>query len=539
MNKLIPFSTDISKITLPAKFGYPHYYTPHTIAKIASEELQNYLENEHVFNYNFGLADTKSNEVGKMFGVLVVKTSENNIGYLCAFSGRIADKTSYNYFVPPVFDLLHKDSFYKAIENQINNINKEIDVLENNETYKSIMNTYFTTLEKDENLVLIEKKRISKKRKLRRQQGRINNQTNINEEFYIREYEAYLNDKIADLKKDYDFYAIKIDNLKEKRKKLSADGQKQIFEKYQFLNQKKEEKNLTALFKKSNTNIPAGAGDCCAPKLLQYAFLNNLTPIAMAEFWWGKPLNSSVRKHKYYYPACKGKCKPILEHMLKDIPTEVNPLFEKLAKKKELTIIYEDDYLLVINKPNELLTVSGTEIKDSVQYRIQKQYPNATGPLIVHRLDMSTSGILLIAKTKDIHKALQKQFIEKTVRKRYIALLNGKLESSKGTIKLPLKVDFFDRPKQMICFKEGKKATTNYDVIEYKNSKTRVYFYPITGRTHQLRMHASHHLGLNIPIIGDDLYGIPSERLCLHAERIIFTHPITKQEVSFIADCPF
>ena len=296
---------------------------------------------------------------------------------------------------------------------------------------------------------------------------------------------------------------------------------------------------LKAIFSNTNQNIHAGAGDCCAPKLFQYAFLNNLAPIAMAEFWWGKPLKNSVRKHKYYYPACKGKCKPILTHMLDGIPTAPNPLFEKLAEPKEIKTLYEDEYLLVINKPNELLSVSGSEIEDSVKFRITKKYPNATGPLLVHRLDMSTSGILLIAKNKDIHKALQKQFIEKTVKKRYVAILDGIIDQKQGTIELPLRVDFFDRPKQMVDFERGKNALTKYEVIAIEDGKTRIHFYPITGRTHQLRVHASHHLGLNTSILGDDLYGKTLDRLYLHAEKISFIHPINNKKMEFIAECPF
>jgi len=240
-----------------------------------------------------------------------------------------------------------------------------------------------------------------------------------------------------------------------------------------------------------------------------------------------------------FYPACNGKCKPILTHMLQGLEVEENPLIKKLQNDKEIEIIFEDEYLLVINKPNELLSVSGTEIKDSVYSRIKNKYPNATGPLLVHRLDMSTSGILLIAKTKEIHKKLQAQFINKTIQKRYIALLDGNLTEKEGLIKLPLKVDFFDRPKQMVCYEHGKKAITKWKYISSEKNKTKVFFYPITGRTHQLRMHAAHNEGLNKPIVGDDLYGKKNDRLYLHAEFIKFKHPVSLQEISFISNAPF
>ncbi|WNW02528.1 RluA family pseudouridine synthase [Tenacibaculum sp. HL-MS23] len=259
----------------------------------------------------------------------------------------------------------------------------------------------------------------------------------------------------------------------------------------------------------------------------------------MAEFWWGKPSANAVRKHQHYYSACTGKCKPILHHMLQGLTVDDNPLIAQFQVKKEIEVIFEDEYLLVINKPHELLSVAGKEVKDSVYSRIKKKYPNATGPLIVHRLDMSTSGILLIAKNEIIHKNLQAQFINRTIKKRYVALLHGSLYKKNGEINLPLRVDLDDRPKQLVCYEHGKKALTKWEVIEVIDNKTKVYFYPITGRTHQLRVHAAHQLGLNIPIVGDDLYGTKANRLYLHAENLSFRHPISKKEVQFTSPAPF
>ena len=278
---------------------------------------------------------------------------------------------------------------------------------------------------------------------------------------------------------------------------------------------------------------PAGSGECSAPKLLQYAFANDLKPITMAEFWWGKSPNSEIRKHKNFYPACQSRCKPILTHMLKGVDLEENKMLEGLSEEKELEIIFEDDVLIVINKPAEFLSVPGKEISDSVYTRMKKKFPDATGPLIVHRLDMSTSGILVLTKTKEANKILQSQFIKRTIKKRYVALLDGNLQENEGIIKLPLRVDLDDRPRQLVCFKHGKPAETRWKVIQRENNKTRVHFYPITGRTHQLRVHASYFNGLNAPIIGDDLYGKKANRLHLHAEFIEFFHPKTKEKISF------
>jgi tRNA pseudouridine32 synthase/23S rRNA pseudouridine746 synthase len=328
-------------------------------------------------------------------------------------------------------------------------------------------------------------------------------------------------------------------DLENRRKETAAMLQKRLFEQYQFLNQQKEPKGLLTIFNNPSKKIPKDAGDCSSPKLLQYAFQHNLTPIALAEFWWGISPNSAIRKHKYYYPACKSSCKPILTHMLQGIKMDENVMIKNLLKNKALEIVFEDDAILVVNKPAEFLSVPGKEIKDSVYTRIRKMYPNATGPLIVHRLDMSTSGILVLTKTKEANKELQSQFIKKTVKKRYVALLDGSLKEKDGTIQLPLRLDIDDRPRQLVDFTNGKPAETKWRVMEQKDNKTRVHFFPTTGRTHQLRVHAAHQDGLNMPIVGDDLYGKIQDRLHLHAEFIEFTHPTSKEKISFTVPVGF
>ena len=540
MDKFLSFTTKINTISLPNKFDYPHNYTPHSLAKIATKELQEYLKNQTDFTHNFGIKNQKDKDaLGKMFGVLVVKKNDGELGYLAAFSGKIAGTNHHKKFVPPVYDVLVKNGVFLKTEEKNNQINLQLSKLESNIDYLKIKKSYLKRVSKNEILLSEEKKIIKARRKLRKELCKQDNQLNINEEFYIREYEIYLNIQIASLQEEYTNFLLQIQQLKQQRKELSAAGQQEIFKQYEFLNAKKEKENLLTIFKDSTQNIPAGAGDCCAPKLLQYAFLNNLTPICMAEFWWGKPSATAIRKHQQYYAACTGKCKPILHHMLQGLTVYENPLMAQLQTKKEIEIIFEDEYLLVINKPHELLSVAGKEVKDSVYSRIKKEYPNATGPLIVHRLDMSTSGILLIAKNEIIHKSLQAQFINRTIKKRYIALLDGTFEEKEGKINLPLRVDLDDRPKQLVCYEHGKKALTKWETIEVIDNKTKVYFYPITGRTHQLRVHAAHNLGLNTPIAGDDLYGMKANRLHLHAESILFRHPISKKEVQFTSPAPF
>ncbi|HCY97783.1 MAG TPA: RNA pseudouridine synthase, partial [Polaribacter sp.] len=358
-------------------------------------------------------------------------------------------------------------------------------------------------------------------------------QESYNNQFFLKELQAYYQSKFELISKDFLSFEAKITALKQARKEKSNYLQQTLFSKYAFLNQQKELKNLLAIFDNPAIKPPAGSGECAAPKLLQYAFANNLTPIAMAEFWWGISPNSAVRKHKNYYPACQGRCKPILSHMLKGVEMDPNVLLDTLSEKQELKIIYEDAVLIVVDKPAEFLSVPGKEIKDAVYTRIKEKYPTATGPLIVHRLDMSTSGILVLTKTKEANKILQSQFINRTIKKRYVALLDGILPEDSGKIQLPLRVDLDDRPKQLVDFTHGKAAETRWEVLRRENGKTRVHFYPISGRTHQLRVHAAHKNGLNTPIVGDDLYGKKENRLHLHAEFIEFLHPTTNKKISF------
>ena len=550
MNYFQKFKAPISEIELPEKFTFPFYYKPHPLAKIATKEVQEYLENQTDFKHNFGLSeDNTTLPIGKMFGVLVVKNSKNEIGYLTAFSGKLADKSLPDKFVPPVFNMRSYGSFYIKGEEKITEMNHRLSFLEQNENYihlkKSLQNiteNINDDLEKEKQKL----KRYKKERKARKKTGRstlnesdfnlLNKkliQESFNNQFYYKELEEYYKSKVAKKRKELAAFDDEIANIKKDRKEKSNYLQQTLFSKYAFLNHKKESRSLLDIFNNPAIKPPAGSGDCSAPKLLQHAFLNDLTPICMAEFWWGISPNSAIRKHKNFYPACQGRCKPILDHMLEGIKMDDNLLLKNLSENKELEIVYEDDVLLVVNKPSEFLSVPGKNVSDSVYTRIKKKYPKATGPLIVHRIDMSTSGIILLTKTKEANKILQNQFITRTIKKRYVALLNGDLTKDKGTIKLPLRLDLNDRPRQLVDFEYGKNAETNWEIIKKENGKTKVYFYPITGRTHQLRVHAAHKDGLNTPIVGDDLYGKKENRLHLHAEFIEFSHPKTNKIISF------
>lgn len=550
MTHFLPFKSDISTIQLPEKFTFPFYYEPHLLAKIACKELQDYLENQTDFQHNFGFENTNSvGEIGKMFGVLVVKNNNNELGYLAAFSGKLADNSLPTQFVPPIFNMRTEGSFYIKGEAEIDIINFKISILKNDEVYISLKKSYKKIIKIiEEDLAEQRKKlKISKtERKLRKKISETSlsvediqniskklEQESYNDQFFYKELQEYYDLKTHKFQSELNVFEHKINALKKERKEKSIILQQQLFSNYTFLNQQKEPKSLLDIFNFPTVKPPAGSGECAAPKLLQYAFANDLQPICLAEFWWGISPNSEIRKHKNSYPACQSRCKLILSHMLQDLKMDENLLIENLSEKQQLTIIYEDDVLVVVNKPGEFLSVPGKEIKDSVYTRIKEKYPTATGPLIVHRLDMSTSGILVLTKTKEANKILQSQFIQRTVKKSYVALLEGILSENSGKINLPIRLDLDDRPKQLVDYENGKKAETDWEIIQREKDKTRVHFYPITGRTHQLRVHAAHKDGLNAPIVGDDLYGKKATRLCLHAEFIEFVHPSTNEKMSF------
>ncbi|TVZ56125.1 tRNA pseudouridine32 synthase / 23S rRNA pseudouridine746 synthase [Lutibacter sp. Hel_I_33_5] len=545
------FKEDISRIQLPEKFTFPFYYQPHLLTKIATNEIQDYLENQTDFNHNFGLnSNTEELPIGKMFGVLVVQNQQDEIGYLAAFSGKLANKSITSFFVPPIFNAHSKHSFYAKGKIELNELSKQIASLEKNPHFKNLLkkkNALSLFIDNDLKLQREKMKVARKDRKSRRKKAfkilssdeftifnKKLEQESYNNQFLYKELTIYRELQLSKEKKELDIYTSKISSLKKERKQKSNLLQQKLLEKYKFLNQHNEVKSLTTIFPNhKEQKPPAGTGDCAAPKLLQYAFLNDLKPISMAEFWWGISPNTEIRKHKNFYPACQGRCKPILTHMLSDIEMDENPLIKNTSSNKKLEVIFEDDALIVVNKPTELLSVPGKEINDSVYTRIRKQFPKATGPLIVHRLDMSTSGIIVLTKTKEVNKKLQKQFLERTVKKQYIALLDGNIEGNEGEINLPLRVDLNDRPRQLVCFEHGKPAKTKWKVVDRFDNKTRIHLFPITGRTHQLRVHVSHSLGLNMPIIGDDLYGKKANRLHLHATHIEFEHPISKKRIHF------
>ncbi len=549
-----PFIQDISTLPSPRKFNYPFCYEAHPLAKIAAGQVQEFLNQSYDNEHNFGIdPEHQGMVIGKMFGVLVVRTPENELGFLAAYSGKLAQGKQHPYFVPPVYEVFQENGMYLTEVKGVTALNEALEALERNESYLSLK----AQLEQTKGLAELEigelktQHRILKKeRHKRRKEAQLNlspealepfleqlKNESLKQQYDLRVISRSWEAKLKDLEIALSAHLEKIEQLKEDRKQASAQLQRQLFESYKFVNAKKDWKSLLSIFTEDLGLVPpAGAGECAAPKLLQYAYLHNLQPVTMAEFWWGQSPKSEVRKHGEFYPACRSKCLPILGFMLEGLEVDDNPLENNPAEGKEMTIVFEDDDLIVVNKPAEFLSVPGRYVKDSVQTRIKARYPEA---ILVHRLDQSTSGIILIGKNHESYVHLQKQFLQKTVLKRYHAVLNGVVDKDSGIIDLPLRVDLDNRPQQMVCYEYGKPAQTKFEVQKIVDGKTFIHFYPITGRTHQLRMHAAHPSGLNVPILGDDLYGTKAERLFLHAEYLEFDHPRTRERLRFEVDAEF
>lgn len=551
------FERPIDAREIPARFTFPFYYTPHHLAEEASRYLMSALENGHITPHNFGLhPGQEKGAIGKMFGILVVQRMDGQIGYLRAFSGKINNSNQLEGFVPPIFDTRDPGGFYVQGEEELIRINEEIWAIERHPTYLQLMQKKKgqEIKEKEEIAAWRETMRLNRKiRKEEREQAKhtlsqeeyaLLEQTlikkSLQDQWELKQLQKKLAEEMLHIDNDLAPFLRKIENRKAYRKKRSNGLQQQLFEQYNFLNIEGESKNVKDIFaEKFNLSPPAGAGECATPKLLQHAFSKGYRPLCMAEFWWGASPASEVRRHKQFYPACRGKCEPILGFMLEGMETDPNPMTIPRTLAQDLKTVYEDEYIVVVDKPAEMLSVPGKHQVHDVQSILRERYPNATGPILVHRLDMSTSGLMIGGKTKEVHQNLQAQFIKRTVHKRYSALLDGKISLKKGTISLPLRVDLDNRPQQLVCYHYGKPAETCFELVEEYPDSTKVWLYPITGRTHQLRVHMAHHEGLGTPIKGDDLYGNKADRLYLHASVLEITHPINKKRIRFESVEPF
>lgn len=554
----------LSGIDIPERMNNPLDYQPHPLCIAVCKELQTYLSEREDWREEI--------DKGKMFGVLIVENAQPasgapEIGYLAAYSGQIGGRSDWDDFVPAVFDYLQPDGYFKTHEAEISGINQSIRKLEANTHMKEAKGLILQLQEERKHTIAAYQEKIKKakaKRDARREAGSLNPEEEaemVKESQFmkaeLRRLKKSLSEKTS-LETEYEAYQADILSLKQLRKTLSDALQQWLFSQFRMQNHEGESKDLLEIFRDAalrdypqatiaTSRIaalkmvpPAGSGECCEPKLLQYAYSLGYKPLQMAMFWWGESPKEEIRHHLHFYPACNGKCKPILQWMLPASTFE--PAAVDLSLYNKVETLYEDREIAVIHKPEGLLSVPGKDAaQPSVYALMRSKYPEATGPLIVHRLDMSTSGVMMIAKTEFAYHRLQKAFLNHQIQKKYVAIISGKVIPEKGIISLPLMPDYLDRPRQIVDHEQGKEAITEYEVLEpVDDSHLRIALYPKTGRTHQLRVHCAHQEGLNAPILGDPLYGNEkAARLHLHAEEITFEHPLTGKKMTITRKADF
>lgn len=436
MNPMHTLHTDLPK---PERFTYPFFYEPHPLCLLAAEEVKQEIRRINP-------------KEGKMFGVLVVETVQQQLGFLAAYSGLLEGHNDWGYFVPPIFDAQQPNGYFKTREREI--------------------------------------------------------------------------------------------MASEEHKQMSQELQTWLFHQYQLLNARGETKDLVDVWQDYHCSErirrkfplpPGGTGDCCAPKLLQYAYKEGLKPICMAEFWWGESPKNLIRHHEQFYPACRGKCKPVLTWMMQGLDVDPSPE-ETNTSHLGAEIVYEDEAVVVVNKPSGMLSMPGRQETYSIATWAEERWP---GSMVAHRLDMSTSGIILVAKTEEAYHALQEQFTERVIKKKYFAIVEGIPKDEHGIVNLPLSSDPLNRPCQIVDHEHGKQAITEYRILATRQDHTLLALWPHTGRTHQLRMHCAHHEGLGCPILGDELYGRKADRLYLQAQAITFVHPVTNKRMHYELPYPF
>ena len=643
----------------PRQFTYPFCYDVDPLAEAASEELQHYIATTGLMSAEKGC--------GKMFGVLVVeyKDEEGALqrGFLAAYSGLLGGRNDWQYFVPPVFDAQQPDGHFKRTEREISAINREISAIEHDPQYLQSVAQHEETMKRlqaEVEAFKVEVDAAKARRDARRKSGEPlseEEQAEMVRESQFMKAELRRRRKAMEQANStfHNPHATLLKSLQLQRKQMSDELQRWLFAAYRMLNAKGEERDLIDIFcEYTHAMPPAGAGDCCAPKLLQYAYQHRLRPVCMAEFWWGESPASEIRHHLHYYPACRSKCLPILTHMLKWLDVAPNPLAQK-RHTAEPRVLYADEYILVVDKPAGMLSVPGkaesvrSEFSDSANISVEEYFAQLTigtagvvggagitarttapnysdnnsqcrgqeSPRLLqlptnsqfttnskflkaaHRLDMDTSGLLVLARTEQAYVELQRQFASRETMKRYEAVLSGvpkhivggygipavaiantggygipavaianscshlyfygqglrqecrsllRLEPfaiqfakySSGCISLPLIADINDRPRQRVDMEHGKPAYTLYDIKKVDKGRTLIHLYPKTGRTHQLRVHCAHPLGLACPILGDPLYGIErADRMYLHAAELTFRHPITGEPMHFLSPSGF
>lgn len=556
MKSLIhPFKSSLSGVPIPQEFSYPFHVQPEPLTELAVQELQDFLQaNPQWFDHIGSQGALEQESVGKMFGVLVVRTPQGELAHLWAYSGKLQDAHDPPQFVPPLADLQDPQGFYRRGEAEVLQLTHQIQAIQADPQYVQLQ----TQLQSQEALSRsesLEAKRALKQAKQERRELRARllatlseedfkqrdkelNQESSEQQLQFKWLKKNWNQTLTSIRTQLQEYSQQLQELQTQRQELSQRLQDQIFEQYQFHNAKAQVQGLKECFKNEPHPVPpTGSGDCSAPKLLEFAYQHQLQPVSMLEFWWGTSTPSEMRIHAKTYPACKGKCRPILNFMLQGLEVAPN-LIHAAPTPQGLDIIMEDEHIIILNKPAGLLSVPGREVQDSLQVRVQAYLGlESSDHLIVHRLDMATSGLLICTKTPQAHKHLQAQFLDKSISKKYIALLQEPITETSGEIQLPLILDWEHRPLQKVCHQTGKAAHTRWQ--RDPQDPHRIHLYPITGRTHQLRVHMASSEGLANPIQGDRLYGQPGERLHLHAERVEFKHPATGALTQIHSPAPF
>lgn len=524
-----------TQIEPPRQFTYPFHYTPHPLTLAAAAEVQRYLSGQPQW-----AAELRR---GKMFGVLVVRW-HGRMGFLAAYSGLLGERCDWPYFVPPVYDSQRPDGHFKTEEAAISALNRRIADMERDGQRQALARQLDELSRDHERHLILYKEQMAEAK--RRRDALRPTVTDAGRAAMVRESQ-FMKAELVRLKRrqaaerdavGQRIAAIEtaISDLKAERKRRSDQLQQWLFSQFVVSNARGERRHLVDIFARTVGRMPpSGAGDCCAPRLLQCAYAHGMDPLCMGEFWWGESPRGEVRHHLHYYPACRGKCLPILTFMLQGLDVEPNPL--AADDGGTLRVVDDNAHYCVVVKPAGMLSVPGRTGRRSVVGELRHLWPDGVEPLVVHRLDMDTSGLLLVAKSRAVQVALQAQFATRRVGKRYVALLDGEWHGAPtGTVSLPLRPDPLDRPRQVVDPLHGKPAVTTWRVRSVAGGRTLVELTPHTGRTHQLRVHCAHSGGLGLPIVGDALYGHPSSRLFLHAERLSFLHPVTGQRVSYCAE---
>ena len=589
----------------PGYFTDPFRYIPHPLVRLAASEIIARIDADPELQTAFS--------EGKMLGVLVCEDSRGGLCYIAAFSGNVNGQSWIEGFVPPIYDLAAPDGHFKKREAEISEINRQIEDLMASDRKMCLEKELADAVRmRDMELDAMKESMADAKRRRTEVRAQCSDpeildgliRESQHEKAGLRRLKQALNASVDAIMERIALFNDRIESLKKQRASMSEELQDWIFRQYIVHNYHGEESSIADIFAASALVPPGGTGECAAPKLLEHAFRNGLRPLAMGEFWYGKSPDSAVRSHGRFYPSCTSKCGPLLTFMLKGQYLMSGLYIDRIRETEKPIIVFEDDTILVVEKPSgmpsvpgldgrtsllELLSVTSSE-RSSFVTSSERSESRHLHP--VHRLDMDTSGIMVFAKTPEAAVNLRKQFEEHSVRKTYIARVSGtpsRSAEASGTtpptswvpppaargvarsqkppqtgtsradhIDLPLSADYDERPRQKVDFKQGKAAHTEYKVISENSDGTAdLLLYPLTGRTHQLRVHCAHHLGLGRPISGDLLYGAhgvnedalkttnhpkdtalgqkPS-RLCLHALSITFRHPATSEPLTFTSD---